>query len=392
MKYIVMIGDGMADEPCARLEGKTPLAAAQKPYMNYLASMGVNGLVDTVPEGMTPESDTANLAIMGYDPRTYSRGRSPLEALSMGIEMQDDETAIRANLVSLSDEGEPYEEKRMLDHSADEIPTEQAAELIAAVQAALGGNGRTFYAGVSYRHCLIYKNCPAFTDYTRPHDILGKTIRAYLPQRRESAPFLEMQKRSFDLLNAHPLNLRRAAQGLKKANSLWFWGPGKKPSLPPFSEKYGLRATVVSAVDLIKGIGVCAGMRVVDVPGAPGTLDTHYRGKLEAAAARGQRSGVHPCGSARRVRPPRRADEQGRRHRAHRRRDSRPAAQADERQRRGLRRPAPARPSHPRARAHAHARAGAVCRVQTFAGSALRLFRVRRGERPPRRCADRKRL
>lgn len=147
MKYIVMIGDGMADEPCARLEGKTPLAAAQKPYMNYLASMGVNGLVDTVPEGMTPESDTANLAIMGYDPRTYSRGRSPLEALSMGIEMQDDETAIRANLVSLSDEGEPYEEKRMLDHSADEIPTEQAAELIAAVQAALGGNGRTFYAG-----------------------------------------------------------------------------------------------------------------------------------------------------------------------------------------------------------------------------------------------------
>ena len=246
MKYIVMIGDGMADEPCARLEGKTPLAAAQKPYMNYLASMGVNGLVDTVPEGMTPESDTANLAIMGYDPRTYSRGRSPLEALSMGIEMQDDETAIRANLVSLSDEGEPYEEKRMLDHSADEIPTEQAAELIAAVQAALGGNGRTFYAGVSYRHCLIYKNCPAFTDYTRPHDILGKTIRAYLPQRRESAPFLELQKRSFDLLNAHPLNLRRAAQGLKKANSLWFWGPGKKPSLPPFSEKYGLRATVVS--------------------------------------------------------------------------------------------------------------------------------------------------
>ena len=284
MKYIVMIGDGMADEPCARLEGKTPLAAAQKPYMNYLASMGVNGLVDTVPEGMTPESDTANLAIMGYDPRTYSRGRSPLEALSMGIEMQDDETAIRANLVSLSDEGEPYEEKRMLDHSADEIPTEQAAELIAAVQAALGGNGRTFYAGVSYRHCLIYKNCPAFTDYTRPHDILGKTIRAYLPQRRESAPFLEMQKRSFDLLNAQPLNLRRAAQGLKKANSLWFWGPGKKPSLPPFSEKYGLRATVVSAVDLIKGIGVCAGMRVVDVPGATGTLDTNYRGKLEAAA------------------------------------------------------------------------------------------------------------
>ena len=223
MKYIVLIGDGMADEPCDRLEGKTPMEAAQKPYMNYLASMGVNGLVDTVPEGMTPESDTANLAIMGYDPRTYSRGRSPLEALSMGIEMQPDETAIRANLVALSDEGEPYEEKRMLDHSADEIPTEQAAELIAAVQDALGGNGRTFYAGVSYRHCLIYKDCPEFTDFSRPHDILGKTIRSYLPHRRESAPFLEMQKQSFDVLNAHTMKLGRAAQVLIKAISLWFW-------------------------------------------------------------------------------------------------------------------------------------------------------------------------
>lgn len=214
----------------------------------------------------------------------------------MGIEMQDDETAIRANLVSLSDEGEPYEEKRMLDHSADEIPTEQAAELIAAVQAALGGNGRTFYAGVSYRHCLIYKNCPAFTDYTRPHDILGKTIRAYLPQRRESAPFLEMQKRSFDLLNAHPLNLRRAAQGLKKANSLWFWGPGKKPSLPPFSEKYGCAPPSFRRRSH-QGIGVCAGMRVVDVPGATGTLDTNYRGKLEAAADALLREGAIWCTS-----------------------------------------------------------------------------------------------
>ena len=200
-------------------------------------------------------------------------------ARDMSLRRGDDAGTVKSKVIS-------YTKMIMdeLDEILDNNALEKAAELIAAVQAALGGNGRAFYAGVSYRHCLIYKNCPAFTDYTRPHDILGKTIRAYLPQRRESAPFLEMQKRSFDLLNAHPLNLRRAAQGLKKATSLGFWGPGKKPSLPPFSEKYGLRATVVSAVDLIKGIGVCAGMRVVDVPGATGTLDTNYRGKLEAAA------------------------------------------------------------------------------------------------------------
>ena len=210
---------------------------------------------------------------------------SPLEALSMGIEMQPDEDGRSVPTSSRC----PTRASRMRKSGcsttpADEIPTEQAAVLIAAVQDALGGNGRTFYAGVSYRHCLIYKDCPEFTDFSRPHDILGKTIRSYLPHRRESAPFLEMQKQSFDVLNAHPLNLRRAAQGLKKANSLWFWSPGKKPSLPPFSEKYGLRATVVSAVDLIKGIGICAGMRVADVPGATGTLDTNYRGKMEAAA------------------------------------------------------------------------------------------------------------
>ncbi|PWM28021.1 MAG: cofactor-independent phosphoglycerate mutase [Clostridiales bacterium] len=284
MKYIVLIGDGMADEPIARLDGRTPMSAAAKPYMNYLASMGINGEADTVPEGMTPESDTANLAIMGYDPRRYSRGRSPLEAASMGIEMADDETAIRANLVSLSDNGEPYEEKIMLDHSSDEIPTEQAAELIAAVGEKFGSDTVKFYPGVSYRHCVIYKNCPQFDDFTRPHDILGKTIKNYLPCKSTSEVFTRMQKESFELLNEHPVNLMRASQGLKKANSLWFWGPGKKPSLPAFSDKYGLKATVVSAVDLIKGIGKCAGMHVAEVPGATGTIDTNYRGKMEAAA------------------------------------------------------------------------------------------------------------
>ena len=283
MKYAIILGDGMADYKIPSLAQKTPLQAARKPFIDALAKKSELGLVSTVPPALSPGSDVANLSVLGYDPAEHYTGRSPLEAASIGIPLSGTDLTLRANFVTLSGE-ERYEDRSMEDYSAGEISTAEAAELIAFLKTALDDETTELFAGVSYRHCLIYKDCPEFTDFSRPHDILGKTIRSYLPHRRESAPFLEMQKQSFDVLNAHPLNLRRAAQGLKKANSLWFWSPGKKPSLPPFSEKYGLRATVVSAVDLIKGIGICAGMRVADVPGATGTLDTNYRGKMEAAA------------------------------------------------------------------------------------------------------------
>ena len=283
MKYVILVGDGMADLPLAELNGKTPLSAAEKPGMDYIASKGLNGRVNTVPEGMVPESDTANLAIMGYDPRVYSKGRSPLEAASIGISMAEDETAIRANVVCLSEEEEAYEDKRMIDHSAGEISTEEADLLIKAVQEAFGNQIRTVYTGVSYRHCVIWKDCPDYSDFARPHDIIGKRIGDYAPVNPSSAPMWELQKASYELLNNHPVNLARAAAGKRKANSLWLWSPGKKPVLPSFAEKTGLTASVVCAVDLIRGIGLCAGMNAPAVEGATGTLDTNYAGKLNTA-------------------------------------------------------------------------------------------------------------
>ncbi len=277
-----MLGDGMADLPIAALGKKTPLEAANKPCMDMLASKGVNGNVDTVPEGMVPESDTANLAVMGYDPRVYSKGRSPLEAASMGIEMADDETAIRANIVALGGSGE-YEDLIMLDHSSDEIPTEEARVLIEAVQQRFGNEFMRFYCGISYRHCLIWKNCPEFNDFSRPHDIIGRRVGDYLPESESSRPMRELMKASYEFLNNHPLNIDRAKRGLKKANSLWLWSPGKKPSLPDFKEKTGLNASVVCAVDLIKGIGFCAGMNVPFVEGATGAIETNFEGKRDAA-------------------------------------------------------------------------------------------------------------
>lgn len=282
MKYIVMLGDGMADLPIASLGKKTPLEVANKPCMNLLASCGINGTVETVPEGMVPESDTANLAVMGYDPRVYSKGRSPLEAASMGIKMADNETAIRANIVALGGSGS-YEDLVMLDHSSDEIPTEEARVLINAIQEKFGNDILKFYCGISYRHCLIWKDCPEFTDFSRPHDIIGRKIGDYLPKNESSRPMLELMKASYDFLNEHPLNKDREARGLKKANSLWLWSPGKKPSLPSFKEKTGLNASVVCAVDLIKGIGFCAGMNVPYVEGATGAAETNYAGKRDAA-------------------------------------------------------------------------------------------------------------
>ena len=283
MKYLVLIPDGMADEKVEALGNRTPMEAANKPTMNRLAKSALIGTVSNVPEGMVPESDTANMAILSFDPKIYSKGRSPLEAVSMGIEMQPDETAYRCNVVTLSDDGE-YEDKIILDHSADEITTAEADQLIKALEEKLGNEYRRFYTGVSYRHCLIWKNGNDKYNFMRPHDILGKRIGEYLPKESDGgAEFLRLMKESFEILNHHPVNEARRARGLKPANSAWLWSPGKKPQLPNFKEHWGLDAAVISAVDLIKGIGLCAGMKSIDVEGATGNVHTNYQGKAKAA-------------------------------------------------------------------------------------------------------------
>ncbi len=282
MKYLVVLCDGAADYPVDSIGGKTPLAVANKPIMDMLAKTSLAGRVSNVPEGMVPESDTANLAVMSYDPREYSKGRSPLEAMSLGLEMLPDDTAYRCNVVTIGDPGDeevPYEDKIMIDHGADEITTAESDVLIKALEAELGDEMRHFYTGVSYRHCLIWKNAPEFKDFMRPHDILGQGIKEYLPKE----PFLTLQKKSYEILKNHPINLDRIKRGLRPANSAWFWSPGKKPALPSFEEKWGLKASVISAVDLIKGIAICAGMRSVDVEGATGNISTNFAGKGKAA-------------------------------------------------------------------------------------------------------------
>lgn len=285
MKYFVLIPDGMADRKSDVLGGKTPMEAANKPTMDSLASKSRCGTVLNVPKGMVPESDTANLAILSYDPRTYSKGRSPLEAASIGIEMAEDDTAIRCNLVTLSDdEGVAYEDRIILDHSADEISTEEANELVKALNAALPMEGRLLHTGISYRHCLIWENASATYDFARPHDHLGQRIGEYLPKEDNGgAEFLEFMKKGFDVLNHHPVNEARRARGLRPANSPWLWSPGRKPSLPCFDEKWGVKSAIISAVDLIKGVGFCAKSRVIDVEGATGTYHTNYEGKANAA-------------------------------------------------------------------------------------------------------------
>ncbi len=282
MKYLVLIPDGMADEKNPALNNKTPMEAADKPNMDALAKLSVVGTVSNVPDGMVPESDTANMAILSFDPKVYSKGRSPLEAVSMGIQMQPDEVAYRCNVVTLSDEGE-YDEKIMLDHSADEITTAEADELIKSLDAALGTDFRKFYTGVSYRHCIIWKNGCDTYNFMRPHDILGQPIKNYLPSGEDGKVFYDLMRASWDILESHPVNEARRARGLRPANSIWLWSPGKKPALPSFKDKWGLDAAVISAVDLIKGIGLCAGMNSIDVEGATGNVHTNYDGKAQAA-------------------------------------------------------------------------------------------------------------
>ena len=285
MKYLVVIPDGMADERIPALGDLSPMEKACKPCMDTLIKKAYVGTVSNVPSGMVPESDTANLAILSYDPKIFSKGRSPLEAVSIGIEMAADETAYRCNIVTVTDdEGVPYEDRVILDHSADEISTEEADVLIKALEDALGSETRKFHTGISYRHCLIIKNGDDKYDFARPHDHLGECIGDYLPKPENGgAEFLEIMKKSYDILNRHPINEARRARGLKPANSAWLWSPGKKPALPSFKEKWGLDGTVISAVDLIKGIGLCAKMRSVDVDGATGNVHTNYSGKADAA-------------------------------------------------------------------------------------------------------------
>ena len=284
MKYIVILGDGMADYPVPELEGKTPLMAAEKPNIDYLCQYGEFGLVKTVPDHLNPPgSDIANMSVLGYDPDKYYTGRSPLEAVSMGIELKPDELAVRCNLVSLGGSGE-YETLTMADYSSDEISTEEARELILFINEKLGSDILRFNPGVSYRHCIVMK---AEGDVkllcTPPHDISGKPITEHLPKGFMSKELLDLMKKSYELLSDHPVNKKRIERGLKPANSIWPWGEGRKPYLSNFTEKFGIKGAVVSAVDLIKGIGLCAGMKVLEVEGATGTYKTNFEGKADAA-------------------------------------------------------------------------------------------------------------
>jgi 2,3-bisphosphoglycerate-independent phosphoglycerate mutase len=303
MKYLIIVPDGAADNIGEGENGKTPLEEAHMPVVNGLAARGLTGLVKTVPDGIAPGSDAANLAVMGYDPVTDLTGRSPLEAVSIGIDMSDTDVSFRANLVTLEGDADTeYEDMVITDHSSGEITNEEAKELIEAVDRQLGSGlaanmGRlAFYPGVSYRHALIAgvgertdtgidDVSAEFTGYTLtpPHDILERRIGDYLPKGEGSGFIYDLMKKSYDILNDHEVNRERARRGLNKGNSIWVWGQGKKPALESFEKKFGISGSVISAQDLIKGIGICAGLEVIDVPGATGMLDTNYTGKGSAA-------------------------------------------------------------------------------------------------------------
>jgi len=272
----------MADEPVGELDGKTPLEVAQKPVMDSMAAHGEVGLVKTVPDGIPPGSDAANLSVMGYNTREYYTGRSPLEAVSMGVQLADTDVAFRCNLVTLSN-NEPYASKTMIDYSSDEISSQDAAELIKTVQQHLSTEQFRFYPGRSYRHLLVWRNGYTANIMTPPHDILDRVIAPYLPKGENSGILMRMMEQSFALLRNHPVNIRRKDDGLRPASSIWLWGEGKRPTLPCFGEKYGLKGCVISAVDLVLGIGICAGLEPVEVEGATGNMHTNFDGKAMAA-------------------------------------------------------------------------------------------------------------
>ena len=285
MKYAIVLCDGMADLPCPALDGLTPMALAHKPTMDWLAAHGEVGTVRTVQEGMSPGSDVANLTVMGYDTQECYTGRSPLEAANIGIELGEDDVAFRCNLVTLSGEAD-YAKKTMADYCAGDIHTAQADAIVRTVQEAFGGGEFEFYTGTAYRHCMVWHGGKtALGKITPPHDITGRVIGEYLPLHPDAAPLLAMMEKSCALLADHPVNRERAAQGLNPANAIWLWGQGKRPRLQNYRERFGVNASVVSAVDLIKGIGRLAGMTVCDVEGATGYIDTNFAGKAAAAIA-----------------------------------------------------------------------------------------------------------
>ncbi|MCQ2517570.1 MAG: cofactor-independent phosphoglycerate mutase [Lachnospiraceae bacterium] len=281
MKYIVVLGDGMADEAVPEIGGMTAIEYAKTPNIDSIAKESEVGMVHTIPEGMAPGSDTANLSVMGYDPKIYYSGRSPLEALSIGIDMKSTDIAIRCNIVTISDDDVPFEEKTIIDHSSSEISTEDAAVLLEAVKKELQNETYSFYVGTSYRHCLIWDKGQV-VDLVPPHDVLTQKIGQYLPKDDKLKAMME---RSYEILKNHPINIERKAKGLNPANCCWFWGAGTKPALSSFTEKTGRKGTMISAVDLLKGIAIGAGLDVVNVEGANGGLNTNYTGKMEAAAS-----------------------------------------------------------------------------------------------------------
>lgn len=283
MKYIVILADGMADYPVEELGGKTPMQVADKPNIDKLFKMSETGLVNNVPGNLSPGSDVANLSAMGYNPQKYYTGRSPLEAVSMGINLKDDDIVFRCNVVTLSQDEENYEDKIILDHSSDEITTEEARVLIEDVEKNFGNEFLKFYPGISYRHALVWDKGPEKYELTPPHDILEKRVGDYLPKGESGKILKELMIKSYDFLNNHPVNLDREKRGLKKANSIWIWGEGTKPQLESFEKLYGMKGSVISAVDLIKGIGICAGLDSIDVEGATGNIHTNFEGKAKAA-------------------------------------------------------------------------------------------------------------
>lgn len=279
MKYVVVLGDGMADYPIDDIGGKTPLEYAKTETLDKLASISEVGLVHTIPNGMSPGSDTANLSVIGYDPKIYYSGRSPLEALSIGVDMENTDISFRCNIVTLSEDEDDYEKRTIIDHSSGEISTEEAAELIKAVKEALENDEYKFYVGTSYRHLTIWKNGKVL-PLTPPHDILTKVVGEFLP---EDEVLRDMMKKSYDILVNHPINVERKKKGLNPANSIWFWGAGTRPALSSFEEKNKKNGVMISAVDLLKGIAVGAGLTNIEVEGANGGLHTNYEGKAMAA-------------------------------------------------------------------------------------------------------------
>lgn len=278
----MLLGDGMSDEKMAQLGGKTPLQAANTPHMDYMAKRGRIGLVRTVPPGLPPGSDVANLSVFGYDPRSCYTGRSPLEAASMGIQLDPDDVAFRINLVNLAPRATTL---LMLDYSAGHISTEEGRELVIALQKELSNDEFQFYPGISYRHLLVWKGGNENISATPPHDITGQSILDYLPKGEGADKLINLMNASQLVFHNHPQYKKRLEAGKIPANSAWFWGQGKAPLMETYSAKFGLSGAVISAVDLVRGIGVYAGLKIIKVPGATGYIDTNYLGKAEAALA-----------------------------------------------------------------------------------------------------------